>query len=56
MNKGAFPISFSKACGGVPVLTSPAALLEIETMDEWEAEVEISPCLSAEFGEFGAAA
>lgn len=54
MESGAFPISFSKACGAVPVLTS-AAQLEIETMDKWEAEVEISPCLSAEFGE-GAAA
>lgn len=35
------------ACGPVPVLVESKILSEIETMDDWEAEVEISPCLDA---------
>lgn len=34
------------ACGPVPVVESKVPS-EIETMDDWEAEVEISPCLDA---------
>lgn len=37
-----------EACGPVPVVESKVPS-EIETMDDWEAEVEISPCLPAEF-------
>ena len=37
-----------EACGPVPVVASKVRS-EIETMDDWKAEVEISPCLPAEF-------
>ena len=37
----------SKACGSVPGLTSQQSTAQIETMEEWKVEVEISPCFPA---------